>query len=360
MGRRAASRGRERGNMKVEITSFGKTRDGRAVSLYTLSNSKGMKASFTDYGAILVALSVPDGNGALRDVVLGFDTVEGYFDNPSFFGATIGPNANRIADACFSIDGKTYHMDANDNGNNLHSHASLGFHKRLWQAQVTEEGVTFSIEDADGALGLPGNKKMRVACSLDEEDGLTLHYHGSSDQKTILNPTNHTYFNLKGHGKGDIEDHRLWMAASCYTPVREGSIPTGEVVPVAGTVMDFTESKLVGKEIDVQTEQLLVTGGYDHNWVIDGWDGTLRHFATLESPDGLLKMDAYSTLPGFQFYAGNCILPQVGKDGARYGKRSGLCLETQYFPNSVNQDNFPSCVFGPGREYDSITVYRFA
>ncbi len=346
--------------MKIETSSFGKDKEGREVTLYTLSNSKGMKASVTDYGAILVSLQVPARDGSLRDVVLGYDSVEGYFKNGSFFGATIGPSANRIANASFTIDGKVYSLDANDNGNNLHSHKELGFHKRLWKATLGESSVTFTIEDEDGHLGFPGDKKLQLTYILDEDNGLTLHYHGTSTKKTVLNPTNHTYFNLKGQGQGTIEDHILWMNASCYTPAAPGSIPTGEIVPVAGTVMDFTVPKKVGKEIGEPFEQLLMASGYDHNWVIDDWNGTLRHFATLEAPDGALEMKAYTTLPGFQFYAGNCMTPETGKGGAHYGARGGLCLETQYFPNSINQPEFPSCVFGEGREYDSVTVYQFS
>ncbi len=345
--------------MRVEISDFGRSKDGQAVKLYTMSNENGMRVSVTDYGAILVRLLAPDAKGTVKDVVLGYDSLEGYFDNPSFFGATIGPSANRVANARVTIDGLTYQMDVNDNGNNLHSHKELGFHKRVWKADVSENGVTFLMEDEDGDLGLPGNKKLQLTYFLGEDNSLSLHYHGTSDRRTILNPTNHTYFNLKGHGQGSIEDHELWMAASSYTPVAEGSIPTGEIASVKGTVMDFTTAKTVGKEINSPCEQLLLTGGYDHNWVIDGWDGTLRHFATVKSPDGLLEMKAYTTLPGFQFYAGNFITPETGKAGAFYEKRSGLCLETQYFPNSANQPGFPSCIFGEGKEYDSVTVYQF-
>lgn len=345
--------------MKVEITSFGKTKSGEEVQLYTLSNSNGMRASVTNYGAILVSLIVPDKKGDFRDVVLGYDTIEGYFNNPSFFGAVIGPSANRIADARFMIDGVGYQLDVNDNNNNLHSHKELGYHKRIWQASIAENGIIFTMEDADGSLGFPGNKRLQVSYMLNEENALTLHYHGISDKKTVINPTNHTYFNLKGHGNGSIEDHELWLNASHYTPVVEGAIPTGEIAPVQGTVMDFTDFKKIGAEINDPFEQLLLTSGYDHNWVIDGWDGTLRHIATLKAADGQLEMKAFSTLPGVQFYAGNCITPEPGKDGAFYEVRSGLCLETQYYPNSINQPDFPSCIFGEEKEYDSVTVYQF-
>ena len=347
--------------MSISITqrNFGKDAQGRETTLYTLENQNGMKAEVTDLGAILVSLHVPGQDGKIKDVVLGFDSAEGYLKNGSFFGATIGPSANRIGGASFEIDGATYRVDVNDGPNNLHSHMDQGYHKQLWDAQVGENSITFTIRDTDGNMGFPGNKVLQLTYTLDEENGLTLHYHGTSDKKTILNPTNHTYFNLNGHKAGSIEGHQLQLFASHYTPVVEGAIPTGEIAAVAGTVMDFTQPKTVGKEIGADFEQLLLTQGYDHNWVVDGWDGELRRIAVLRAPESGLCMATYSTLPGVQFYAGNCISPEPGKDGAFYEKRSGLCLETQYYPDSIHQPEFPSCVFGPDREYDSTTVYRF-
>lgn len=346
-------------DMTISKRKFGSDAQGREVTLYTLENQKGMKAEITDLGAILVNLYVPDQNGGLEDVVLGFDSAEGYLDNGCFFGATIGPSANRIAGAGFEIDGTAYRVDVNDGPNNLHSHMDLGYHKQLWDARVEEDGVTFTIRDSDGNMGFPGNKELRLTYTLDEENGLTLHYHGSSDRNTILNPTNHTYFNLNGHKAGSIEGHQLQLFASHYTPVVAGAIPTGEIASVEGTVMDFTLPKTVGKEIGADFEQLLLTQGYDHNWVVDGWDGNLHKIAELTAPGSGRRMAVYSTLPGVQFYAGNCITPQAGKDGAFYEKRSGLCLETQYYPDSIHRPEFPSCVFGGDREYDSVTVYRF-
>lgn len=350
--------------MAVEKSLFGTSPEGREIVLYTISNTKGMKASVTNLGAILVKLEVPDKEGKAEDVVLGFDKAEDYYGNPSFFGTVIGPSANRIKGAAFTLDGVEYQLDANDGANNLHSHKQQGYHKRIWDTQVCGNSVTFSIEDA-ATMGFPGNKKLQVTYSLNEENELTLHYHGSSDQRTILNPTNHTYFNLEGAGNGIIEDHELWIGASHYTPVVAGSIPTGEIAPVEGTPMDFTKSKRVGLEIRDDFEQLELSGGYDHNFVIDGWDGTLKHVATVKAPKSGRILKAYTTLPGVQFYAGNFVGPEVGKEGITYENRSGLCLETQYFPDSIHHDNFPSCVFGgpegaaDTREYDSVTVYRF-
>lgn len=345
--------------MSITKRNFGTDQQGREVTLYTLENANGMKAEVTDLGAILVNLYVPDKDGRLEDVVLGFDSAAGYLKNGSFFGATVGPSANRIGGASFTIDGTTYQLDVNDGPNNLHSHMEKGYHKQLWEAQTGENSVTFTITDTDGNMGFPGNKVLQVAYTLDEENGLTLHYHGTSDKKTILNPTNHTYFNLNGHKSGNIEGHELQLLASHYTPVVEGAIPTGEIAAVAGTVMDFTQPKAVGRDIRADFRQLLLTQGYDHNWVVDGWDGELRKIAVVTAPESGRRMVTYSTLPGVQFYAGNCISPEPGKDGAFYDKRSGLCLETQYYPDSIHQPEFPSCVFGEGRDYEATTVYRF-
>ncbi|MBO4749329.1 MAG: galactose mutarotase [Lachnospiraceae bacterium] len=345
--------------MAVEIQEFGKAKDGREILLYTIKNKKGMQAAVTNIGAILVKLLVPDAKGKLDDLVLGFDHGEDYYGNGCFFGAVIGPNANRIGGASFEIDGEKFQLAVNDGPNNLHSDFEKGYHKAIWDAEVFENGVCFSLKDTDGNMGFPGNKKVQVTYTLDENNGLELHYHASSDKKTVLNLTNHTYFNLDGHDAGSIEGHELQLNCSKYTPVVQGAIPTGEQAPVAGTFMDFTQAKVIGKEINEPWEQLLLTGGYDHNWIIDGADGKLREIATVKGPKSGRVMKVYTTLPGVQFYAGNFIAPQTGKDGVSYGRRGGLCLETQYYPDTVHQPDFPSCIFGGEKEYDSVTVYRF-
>ena len=268
--------------MGVIKEKFGVTKDGREVYAYTLSNANGMSAKIIDYGAILVSLMVPDQNGVAEDVVLGYDSMEGYFANGSFFGATIGPSANRIGGASFEIDGTTYEIDDNDGGNNLHSHKENGYHKQLWTASAGTDSVTFTLEGRDGEMGFPGNKKVSVTYSLSEDNALKLSYHVSADKNTIVNMTNHTYFNLAGHKAGKIEDHLLRLAASCYTPTVPGSIPTGEIAPVAGTPFDFTKKKPIGQDINADFEQLKLGQGYDHNFVIDGADGTLREFAEVE------------------------------------------------------------------------------
>ena len=345
--------------MSVKTENFGKSRDGRDIYLYTIENSKGMQAAVTSIGAALVKLMVPDREGAVKDVVLGFDKGEDYYNNGSFFGVVVGPNANRIGGASFEIDGQKYNLDVNDGPNNLHSDFEKGYHKVVWDAEVLENGVTFSLKDTDGNMGFPGNKEIQVTYTLDEDNALKLTYHGVSDKKTVLNLTNHTYFNLDGHDSGNIEGHSLMIKASRYTPVVEGAIPTGELAPVAGTVMDFTAMKQVGKELGAEEEQLKLVKGYDHNWVVDGFDGNVNHIATVKAAKSSRTMEVYTDLPGVQFYAGNCIEPICGKDGVKYEKRQGLCLETQFFPDTVHQPSFPSCIFDAGEAYDSVTVYKF-
>lgn len=344
--------------MSVTKKSFG-TVNGKEVSLFTIKNSKGMEAVVTDFGAILVALNVPDAKGEVKDVVLGYDKVEDYMENGSFFGATVGRNANRIADAKFTIDGTEYKLKVNDNANNLHSDADLGFHKRIWEAQPEENAVVFFLESEDMDMGFPGNLKISVTYKLTEENAVEIIYDGVSDKKTTINLTNHSYFNLAGHDAGSESVYRtkLQLNASCYTPVVAGAIPTGEIAKVAGTVMDFTSPKEIGKEIDADEEQLKLVQGYDHNFVIDDYDGKLKLVAT--ATEAGLTMDVYSDLPGIQFYAGNCISPTTGKNGTEYGKRAAFCLETQYFPNSINQEGFVKPVFDAGERYFTKTVYQF-
>lgn len=342
-------------------TVFGKTSSGETVYLYELSNSKGMKVVVSDFGANLVKIIVPDKNGEFKDVCLGYDNVSDYEENGSFFGAVIAPSANRIGNASFVIDGVKYNIAVNDGVNNLHSDFDLGSHKRVWK--VSDEGsdfVTFSLTNSDGELGFPGNKEFILTYSLSENNELKLSYKATSDKNTVINPTNHAYFNLAGADSGmNIEEHILTLNASNYTPVVEGAIPTGEIASVKGTVMDFTSPKAVGKEINEKFEQLILTKGYDHNFVIDGYDKSLKYIAKVEDPKSGRVMKVYTTLPGVQFYAGNCIADTIGKGGHAYTKRSGMCLETQFFPDTVNKPNFPSAVFGPGNDYVSETVYAF-
>lgn len=345
--------------MSVEKRIFGTARNGQVIHKYAISNAKGMCVEVTDIGASLVSIRVPDKNGKVDDVILGFDKGEDYYNNDSFFGVVVGPIANRTAGATITIEGTDYQLDVNDGMNNLHSHKTEGYHKQLWSATVLENGVEFHLEDKDGNLGVPGNKSVTVTYTLDDENALKLEYRATSDKTTVFNPTNHVYFNLEGHDSGSIEGHELWLGASYYTPVVAGSIPTGEIATVKGTPMDFTESKVIGDRIDADFEQLTLCGGYDHNWVLDGEQGVLKHFATVKAPKSGRVLQAYTTLPGVQFYAGNFIDPQNGKDGAQYNKRHGMCLETQYYPDTNHHENFPSYQLNQGEEYHSVTVYRF-
>ncbi len=345
--------------MAVIKEFFGRTRSGEEICKYFISNSKGMKAGVINFGAILVNLYVPDRNGVMADVVLGYDDLASYFVNGNFFGATIGPNANRIAGASFELEGEKYQLSANDGENNLHSHSELGYHKRVWDVTQEANSIIFSLEDKDGSMGFPGNKKIYVTYTVTEDNELKIHYHGTSDKNTIINMTNHSYFNLAGHNAGSVCEHRLRICSSFYTPIRKGMIPVGEIAPVEGTPFDFRTEKRVGDEIETKNMQLETAGGYDHNWVLN-WDGeTVREFATLREESSGRIMKAFTDLPGVQFYAGNFIDCQAGKENATYDKRSGLCLETQYYPDAVNRPDFPSAVYGPDREYHSTTIYRF-
>lgn len=343
----------------MEKQLFGTAKDGTDIYLYTLANKNGMKAQVMNFGAILVNLFVPDKNGNIADVNLGYDTLEAYYTNGSNFGATIGPNANRIAGAAFELHGVWYELDANDGVNNLHSHADKGFHKKIWDVTEGDNSITFSTESPDGEMGFPGNKKVSVTYTLTEENELKITYHATSDKDTILNLTNHSYFNLAGHGSGSNGAHLVWMKASHYTPVVAGAIPTGEIAPVAGTPMDFTSPRRIGDDVDADFEQLTLTGGYDHNWVVDDWNGEVQLIATVTEPTSGRKMSVYTDLPGVQFYVGNFMAPETGKGGAQYDYRGGFCPETQYFPNTANEPSFPSAVYGPDRAYESTTIYKF-
>lgn len=345
--------------VSVKKEEFGTTPQGEKIYAYTLSNKNGMSVTVLNFGANVNSICVPDKNGKVEDVVLGFDKLENYYANYSFFGAAVGPIANRTGGAKFTLNGTEYHLDVNDGVNNLHTHLDKAFHKRVWDAQAGEDFVKFTLKEADGSLGLPGNRTVSLIYTLTEDNRIEMHYHMESDRDTVFNMTNHSYFNLKGQGNGKIEDHVLWLKASHFTPVVKGSIPTGEIAPVAGTPMDFTTAHRVGERIADDYEQTNLAGGYDHNWVIDDFDGSLKHFATVEEPESGRIMKAYTNLPGVQFYAGNFIGEEEGKGGALYGKRSGLCLETQFYPDTANKAQFPSATFGPDRIYDYSTVYEF-
>ncbi|MBO4905194.1 MAG: galactose mutarotase [Lachnospiraceae bacterium] len=343
--------------MSVTISQFGKTNLGKDIKLYTIKNSKGMEAAATNLGACLVNLIVPNDKGESKDVILGFGSGEEYLVNGSFFGATVGRVANRTANAKFSIDGTEYKLAVNDNENNLHSDFYKGMHKVLWDAETGDDHVKFSYHSPDMENGFPGNFDISVTYTLTEENEIVISYDGVSDKKTLINMTNHTYFNLSGHDSGSIENTQLQIFASCYTPVVKGAIPTGEIAKVAGTVMDFTKSKTIGQDIRSGFEQLTLVQGYDHNYVVDDYDGKSKLIAIAKADGRTMKV--FSDLPGVQFYAGNCIAAQEGKGGASYKARDGFCLETQYFPNSANDPAFLHPIFDAGQKYETTTIYRF-
>lgn len=349
--------------MAITKKSFGKTKDNTGkshdITLYSIRNNNGITAEVTDFGAILVNLLVPDKNGNVADVVLGYDSVTGYLTNGDFFGAVIGPSANRIDNASFEIDGVKYQLAVNDGTNNLHSDKDKGYHKRIWKTETQDNTVTFSLDDDDGSMGFPGNKKVQISYTLTDDNELKLQYYVTSDKHTLINMTNHSYFNLAGHNSGNIENHVLQINATKYTPVFERLIPTGEFVPVEGTVFDFRQPRRVGQDINADEVQLKYGQGYDHNFVIDNYDGSVVKVAAVEDPASGRRMEVYTDQPAIQFYAGNCVAPQTGKGGASYGKRSGLCLETQAIPNSINQPGFNNVIYGPDRAYSNTTIYKF-
>ncbi len=348
--------------MAVTRESFGTSRDGRKFTVLTITNAMGTKIRVTDLGATLVSVIFQDKQETFRDLVLGYDTPDEYIDNGCYFGAVIGRSGNRIAKGQFTIDGKTYQLDINDNDNNLHS-GNNGFDIRKWDiAQVGENSVTFALKDADQEQGYPGNFACTVTYTLTEENAVQLHYQGECDADTVANMTNHTYFNLGGHDSGTMLDQTLQLNCECYTPVVDGqAIPTGEYAPVEGTPMDFRAAKPIGRDIEADFEQLKFVGGYDHNFVIKREKGTVEKFAEAYCAKTGICLEAFTDLPGVQFYAGNFITPNMkGKGGAVYNKRDAFCLESQFYPNAINQEGFVSPLLKAGEKYDTTTVYRFS
>ncbi len=353
--------------MSIEKKLFGKTKDGADVFAYTVTNKGGASFTVLTFGGIITSLMMPDKTGTSDDIVLGYDTLEPYLENNEFFGAAIGRSANRIAGAAFTLDGVKINLPVNENENNLHTDFDHGFHKVLWNAEPDEEhnAVALHYDSPDGENGFPGNLSLTITYALSDDNALSLHYKGVSDRKTLINCTNHTYFNLAGldaaSGKepAHIERAFLKLNASRFTPVKPGAIPTGECAPVKGTIFDFTDFLQIGEHIGDDTEQLTLVKGYDHNFCIDD-PGPNRLAAVVEDRESGRRMEVVTDLPGIQFYAGNCIREGLsGKGGQPYGPRTGLCLETQYFPNSVNEPSFESPVFNAGEVYDTTTVYRF-
>ncbi len=348
--------------------SFGRIPDGRAAQLFTLKLPSGLQADITDYGGTVVRLLVPDRNGKLGDIVLGFDRAEKYAAHSSYFGCLIGRFGNRLAAGKFALDGRSYSLATNNvpAGQPCHLHGgSEGFHRKLWTAEmITCDGnpaLRLTYLSRDGEEGYPGNLAVTVVYSLTAEQALRIDYEASCDQPTPINLTNHSYFNLKGEGTGDILDHILTLSAAHYTPVNSGQIPTGEIAPVGGTPFDFQTPKKIGDQICLSHSQLENDGGFDHNFVIEtGKASSPALAATVHETHSGRCMDILTTEPGVQFYSGNFLDGTlVGKSGQAYLRRHAFCLETQHFPDSPNQPTFPSTILRPGQTYRSTTIHRF-
>jgi aldose 1-epimerase len=350
-------------NTDVTRQLFGKLRDGTPVELFTLVDDL-IEARIMTYGGILVSLTVPDRNGRPEDVVLGYDTLDQYVANnrgksPAFFGAIIGRYANRIAHGSFTLNGQTYTLPTNDGRNSLHG-GPHGFYDVVWNAKPLENGVELSYVSKDGEEGYPGNLCATVRYTLIEH-ALRIEYSATTDKPTVVNLTNHAYFNLGGHDQSDILGHQLTLHASRFTPVDSNLIPTGEFKSVTATAFDFRKATAISDRIDSDNQQLLLARGYDHNWILDGQGGDLAEAAELYEPIGGRVLRVLTTEPGIQFYSGNFLDGTIkGKAEAPYGHRSGLCLETQHFPDSPNHPHFPSTELKPGERYHSVTVYGFS
>jgi aldose 1-epimerase len=342
---------------------FGATSDGKVAQLYTLTNAHGVEVSITNFGATVVSIKVPDRSGTLGDVVLGYDTVAGYETGTASFGATVGRYANRIAHGAFSLDGQQYTLAKNNGDNSLHG-GKIGFNKRWWEAQdvSTKTAPALQLEylSKDGEEGYPGNLSVRVTFTLTDADELQIAYRAITDKKTVLNLTNHSYFNLAG--SGTILDEKLMIAADKFSPVDSGMIPTGEARSVVGTPFDFLKPTVIGARIEENDEQLKLGSGYDHNWILNSKGSATPTFAaSVTDPRSGRKLEVWTTEPGIQIYTSNFLDGTVkGKGGTAYVQHSAICLETQHFPDSPNHPAFPSTELLPGAKFWSETIYKFS
>ncbi|RFD29738.1 galactose-1-epimerase [Pseudomonas sp. GL93] len=362
-----ASGGAHAAGLSSEHQPFGKTNDGTAVEQYVLRNSHGMQATVITYGGVLQSLKVPDKHGKLDDVVLGFDDVQGYQGGTAFFGATIGRFGNRLAGGAFELDGKRYQVPLNDGPNSLHGGAQ-GFDKQVWQAKSVKDkdsvGVTLTYLSKDGEMGFPGNLKTEVTYRLNDNNELHIDYTATTDKPTVLNLTNHSYFNLAGAGNGDILKQVATLHASHYTPVNATLIPTGELAPVKGTPMDFLKPTPIGQHIKADHPQLKFAepkqGGFDFNWALDTKGDIKQLAAEVHDPESGRRLQLYTTEPGVQFYTSNFLDGSVkGKGGKTYQHWSGFTLETQHFPDAPNQPSFASTRLNPGQTYTQSTLFKF-
>jgi aldose 1-epimerase len=344
---------------KVSKSVFGSMPDGSKVEIFTLQEGA-TKARIMTYGARLVSLEVPDRNGKVADIVLGYDSFAPYTaDGKSYFGSIVGRYGNRIAHATFSLDGNSYKLPANDGANTLHG-GLVGFDKLLWTGHEIPHGVELILVSKDGDQGFPGTLTARVRYTL-EAHALKIEYFATTDKDTVLNLTNHSYFNLAGEGQGDILHHLVTIPAGRYTPVDSGLIPTGELAPVAGTPLDFHKATAIGARINDDMEQMRLGMGYDHNYVLNGEIGTLQEAAVVMEPTSGRVLTVMTTQPGVQFYSGNFLDGTLhGKSGHVYARRTGFCLETQHFPDSPNHPMFPTSELKPGETYHYVTIFKFS
>jgi aldose 1-epimerase len=348
----------------LDPAAFRESIDGKETDLYKLSNANDMEVYVTNFGAVIVAILHPDKDGVIEDIALGYDNVISYsLPGDPNFGNVVGRYGNRIGGGKFELDGVIYELPINETGNHNQLHGGTkGFGEQVWDVgEVSEQSITLSLESEDGDMGYPGNLSLSVTYTLTDENAIEIAYSAVTDAPTVLNITQHTYFNLKGEGKGDILDHELMINADHYTPVNERLIPTGEIVPVEGTPMDFTQATKIGERIDDDFEQLIFGNGYDHNWVLNKEGEGLTLAATVYAEESGRFLEVFTTEPGIQLYCGNFLDgSQKGKSGILYQQRWGLCLETQHYPDSPNQPGFPSTVLRPGEKYQTRTVYKLS
>ena len=346
----------------VQQERFG-AREERPIILYTLKNSHGVEVRAMNYGGIIQSIRVPDRDGKFADVVLGHDTAEGYIPNPPYIGAVVGRYANRIANGTFTLDGKTYTLPKNDGPNTLHGGTTRTFDKVMWESQPLKDknGVMFEYLSKDGEEGFPGNLKVRVTYVLTDSNELVIDYEATTDKATPINVSQHSYFNLKGEGNGDILDHEIMVNADRFTPVDKNLIPTGELRSVKGTPFDFTKSTKIGSRIEDNYEQLTLGHGYDHNFVLNRKGAGMTLAARVYEPTTGRVLEVSTTQPAVQFYTGNFLDGSVtGKGGHVYKRRNGFCLETQHYPDSPNHPDFPNTILKPGEKFHQTTAFKFS
>ncbi|NQU55088.1 MAG: galactose mutarotase [Bacteroidetes bacterium] len=358
----AASTSTQKKEMEMPYSKadFESVIDGKTTNLFTMKNENGMIVTLTNYGAKIVSIYAPDKNGNLADVLLGFKSVADYQKYGASHGAVVGPFANRIGNASFTIDGETYNFEVNNGKACLHS-GSDSWYRKVWDYQNNGNVTTFSLKSADGEFGFPGNKTVKATYTLTNDNELKIDYEITTDKACHFNITNHSYFNLRGEGNGDILNHVLVINADKSTPVTEDMVPTGEIEDIRGTDLDFTMPHVIGERIDSDNQMLVYGVGYDFNYIINKNEGELAFCASAFEPESGRYMEVFTTEPGVQFYTGNHLKGnEIGKAGKAYEKRTGFCLETQYYPDSPNKPQFPSTLLKPGETLKSTTIYKFS